>query len=132
MYSPLCALRVVLCLCYPFASNRIRSHRSERARLVAKLRREPESPATWLAFLQHEEHNIAASGPHNIARARGGVTLFKLYDWATKTVPRSGNSKVEDYLRLWLGYAREQACAPDPLHPLSCSHIVHDSNIIYS
>ena len=75
--------------------------------MVAELRAEPESPVAWLGFLQHEcQINVAATGQ---SWGRGNVTLFKMYDWAIKTVPRSGNSKNEAYLRLWLGYAREQA-----------------------
>lgn len=77
---------------------------SERTRLAARVRATPEVPGPWLEFLQHETTQTTSPA------VRGGVTLFRLYEWATKTIPRSGNSKNEEYLRVWLGYALEQGC----------------------
>eukprot|EP00854_Cymbomonas_tetramitiformis_P016276 gene16276-19315_t len=78
---------------------------SERSRLTAALRASPESSSTWLAFLEHE----GRSNAERSQKTRGGVTLFRLYEWATKTIPRHGNRENETYVRIWLGYIKEQA-----------------------
>ena len=35
-----------------------------------------------------------------VTGSRNGVSLYRLYELATKTLPRSGNAKNEDYLRV--------------------------------
>jgi len=85
--------------------------RSLRESLVAELQAAPESAERWIAFLRHEENTLSAStNPLEAATTGGrhGVTLFHLYEWATKTVPRRGNYNSEAYLQIWLGYARHQ------------------------
>lgn len=78
----------------------------------------PEDAGRWLAFLRHEEQLLSTStAPLDAATTGGryGVTLFHLYDWATKTIPRRGGGSGEAYLQIWLGYARHQGSDPPPL-----------------
>jgi hypothetical protein len=79
--------------------------------LVAAVKAAPDQVEPWLSFLEHERGAAAARGAAGRV-GKGEVTLFRMFEWATKTIPRSGNSKRRDYLRVWLGYAAEQACAP--------------------
>ena len=87
---------------------REKSSRVERATAV---RANPTSPQAWLEFLEGEEGMFAEkmTGKVNVVTgSRNGVSLYRLYELATKTLPRSGNAKNEDYLRVYLGYARQQ------------------------
>lgn len=87
---------------------REKSSRVERATAV---RANPTSPQAWLEFLEGEESMFAEkmTGKVNVVTgSRNGVSLYRLYELATKTLPRSGNAKNEDYLRVYLGYARQQ------------------------
>ena len=87
---------------------REKSNRVERATAV---RANPTSPQAWLEFLEGEESMFAEkmTGKVNVVTgSRNGVSLYRLYELATKTLPRSGNAKNEDYLRVYLGYARQQ------------------------
>jgi hypothetical protein len=86
--------------------------------LAAAVRAAPSAPATWLAFLSAEE----AAGGGALAGGLtgglavggggggGGVSLYHLYYWATQLVPRAKHQGDEEYVRLWLGYARQQWC----------------------
>lgn len=82
--------------------------RSLRTRLAEAVKRNCESPEAWWAFLQQEESTATANTSTLSGSNRGGVSLFDLYGWATKKVPRQSNYKNEAYLRIWLGYARQQ------------------------
>ncbi|KAK9828905.1 hypothetical protein WJX72_002702 [[Myrmecia] bisecta] len=87
------------------------SVRSQRNSLVGALHADLKSPTAWLSFLEHEE--AVLSGSTNTLDGafrtnRQGVTLFHLYSWATKVVERHGNYQNIAYLRLWLGFARQQ------------------------
>jgi serine/threonine-protein kinase TTK/MPS1 len=87
---------------------REKSSRLERA---TQVRANPQSAQAWLEFLEGEEAMFAEkmTGKVNVVTGqRNGVTLYRLYELATKTLPRSGNAKNEDYLRVYLGYARQQ------------------------
>lgn len=86
--------------------------RAARTRLADAVRAAPESPEAWWALLASEE---AAGGGTTASLGgrgggRGGVTLLDLYSAATQTVPRQPNYANEAYLRLWLGFARQQWC----------------------
>lgn len=77
------------------------------------MRQASASPEAWWALLQQEEAALAAAGSGTATlggAARGGVALFDLYQWATKLVPRQANCSNEAYLKIWLGYARQQWC----------------------
>jgi hypothetical protein len=63
-------------------------------------------------FLENEEAALAGVGATVTAElsmvakmGRQPVTLFQLYKWATRIVPKRN---IEAYLQLWLGYARHQ------------------------
>ncbi|GBF89221.1 serine threonine kinase family [Raphidocelis subcapitata] len=87
---------------------------------VAALKAAPASPDAWLAFLSAEESGgggltgaICGGGTAQLAGA-GGISLYHLYFWATQLVPRAKNQHRDEYVRLWLGYARQQwARSPD-------------------
>eukprot|EP00899_Mesostigma_viride_P027221 jgi/Mesvir1/7684/Mv11654-RA.1 len=85
---------------------------SERARLVTALRSSPESPDTWLRFLEYEEKAEADKTVVNRSRSHAhdgnSISLLRLFEWATKTIPLAGNKKDSSYLRVWLGYIRQQ------------------------
>ena len=67
---------------------------------LERVRRVKEDPACadhWWNLLASEE-----DGGHE---PQG---LYKLYEWATKLVPRKGNKNSESYVGLWLGYIKRQ------------------------
>lgn len=82
-----------------------------RARLAEAVKKDSASPEAWWAFLQAEEAALCGSTATLSGASRGGVTLFDLYHWATKLVPRQANYGSEAYVKIWLGYARQQWCA---------------------
>ena len=68
------------------------------------------TPQAWLEFLEGEESMFAEKMTRKVnvvTGSRNGVSLYRLYELAAKTLPRSGNAKNEDYLRVYLG-ARQQ------------------------
>ena len=71
----------------------------------------PESPDAWWALLQMEDSQLAGSTGALDRAARGGVVLMDLYRWATKLCPRQSNARSEAFVKLWLGFARQQWCA---------------------
>ena len=91
--------------------------RGERERLVAALRENP-CASTWCAFLEAEEaalgdETTTASGGDGAAIAgRNGVSLFRLFEHATRALPQVSRAAPHDtqgyYLRLYLGLARQQ------------------------
>jgi hypothetical protein len=82
--------------------------RTLRAKLVDALKKGCESPEAWWAFLQQEESTLSTNTATLSQSGRGGVSLFDLYHWATKLVPRQDNYRNEAYIKIWLGYARQQ------------------------
>ncbi len=80
--------------------------------LTAAITALPESPEAWWALLRREEElatAAAGASPAIVNRVtRNGVSLFDLYRWATKVVPRQNNYKNEAFISLWLGFARQQ------------------------
>jgi hypothetical protein len=92
-----------------------------RAALVAAVKAAPSSPEPWNALLSSEEAAGAGGltgaltgglGPLSGAGAAGGavITLYHLYFWATQLVPRARHQAKEEYVTLWMGYARQQWC----------------------
>ena len=89
--------------------------RAERRTRVEAIRQNLESPEAWLAFLENEEATYADDAatadvgkPSATYGCRNGVSLHRLYELATKTIPRRGNVNDENYVRLFLGLARQQ------------------------
>jgi hypothetical protein len=68
------------------------------------LRNRVHSPEVWLEFLQREEAIRRLDS--NVAQSQIGIG--RLYEWATKAIPRSSNIGNEDYVRIWIGYAKQQ------------------------
>jgi hypothetical protein len=68
------------------------------------LRSRVHSPEVWLEFLQREE--AFRRTDNNVAQSQIGIG--RLYEWATKAIPRSSNIGNEDYVRIWIGYAKQQ------------------------
>ncbi len=91
-------------------------------RLADAVRKDCESPEAWWAFLQQEESVQSSSTATLTQSGRGGVGLFDLYHWATKLVPRQSNYRNEAYVKIWLGYARQQWCVSGsvPLQGKQC------------
>ena len=91
--------------------------RGERERLVAALRENP-CASTWCEFLEAEEaalgdETTTASGSDGTAVAgRNGVSLFRLFEHATRALPQVSRAAPHEtqgyYLRLYLGLARQQ------------------------
>ena len=87
--------------------------RSERAARVDSLRENANSAQHWCEFLEAEEMALGEETKGVGAPAgRNGVSLFRLYEHATRTLPQvSRNAPFETqgyYLRLYLGLARQQ------------------------
>jgi hypothetical protein len=76
---------------------------------VEAVKAAPESPEAWWALLQQEE-SLAANATATLSDrgARGGVTLLDLFLAATKVVPRHSNYSNEAFIKIWLGFARQQ------------------------
>ena len=86
---------------------------AQRLRLVSAVRADPESPAAWLAVLSAEEACVGAPVSAKTAAAMA-AHLARLYDHATRLLPRAGRSRDEPFLRVWLGHVRVQAASrPD-------------------
>lgn len=90
-----------------------------RHELVAAVKASPASAEAWVALLSAEEAaggGGLTSGLTGGLTGGGGVSLYHMYYWATQLVPRGGaHQSKEDYVRLWLGYARQQWCAAPAL-----------------
>ena len=87
--------------------------RSEREARIASLRENANSAQHWCEFLEAEEVALGEETKGAGAPAgRNGVSLFRLYEHATKSLPHvSRNAPFETqgyYLRLYLGLARQQ------------------------
>jgi len=94
--------------------------RTEREQRVAALRECPTSAQMWCEFLEGEELALGdetmngggGGGGYGGGSGRNGVSLFRLYEHATRSLPQvSRNAPYEKqghYLRLYLGLARQQ------------------------
>lgn len=69
------------------------------------LRGRLHSPEAWLKFLQREE-DIQRSNKGAVSASQIGIS--RLYEWATKAIPRSLNISNEAYVQIWIGYAKQQ------------------------
>lgn len=112
--------------------------RSQRERLYASLVASPSSPSSWLAFLRHEESVLACSTVQIEALGSRGaaVSLLRVFEWATRTIPRLGNERDDDYLEVWLGFARHQGLrnaddARDTFRTLRDCHIGEGNARLY-
>ena len=74
--------------------------------LTAAVHKQPVLPEPWWSLLQHAEsqHDVGSSQQSK----RQGLALLQLYEWATKQVPSQGNYENEAFLKLWIGYAKQQ------------------------
>lgn len=96
-----------------------------RRDLVAAVKAQPSSPEAWLAFLSAEEAagsgGLTATlngvgtgalsfggGGGALAHGSGSISLYHMYFWSTQLVPRARHQQKEEYVKLWLGYARQQ------------------------
>lgn len=70
-----------------------------------ELRGRLHSPEAWLRFLQ--EHEQLQRSCKKLGAA-SEIGIGRLYEWATKAIPRSLNISNEDYVRIWTGYAKQQ------------------------
>ena len=102
------------CASAPGATSPVRLRR-ERNEYADAVRENQESPEAWLRFLENEEATYADAAatsevgkPSASAGSRNGVSLHRLYELATKTIPRRGNVNDENYVRIFLGLARQQ------------------------
>ncbi|KAL0032168.1 hypothetical protein WJX77_008646 [Trebouxia sp. C0004] len=77
--------------------------------LTGAVHKQPHLPEPWWSVIQHAESQQAAcqpdSKPHD---KRQGLAMLQLYEWATKQVPREGNYDNIVFLKLWIGYAKQQ------------------------
>ena len=77
---------------------------AERLRLAAVVRSDHDSAPAWLALLSHEE-GVRSGG----SGAAAQLPVARLYEHATRLLPRAGRSRDEAFLRIWLGHAKQQA-----------------------
>ena len=77
---------------------------AERLRLAAVVRGDHDSAPAWLALLSHEEGVRSGGGG-----AAAQLPVARLYEHATRLLPRAGRSRDEAFLRIWLGHAKQQA-----------------------
>lgn len=102
------------CASAPGSTSPVRLRR-ERNAYADEVRANQQSPEAWLSFLENEEATYADAAatvevgkPSASAGSRNGVSLHRLYELATKTIPRRGNVNDENYVRIFLGLARQQ------------------------
>lgn len=82
-----------------------------RAKLAAEVRAAHECPEVWWAFLRHEEDTLSIGNNAELIfnrPSRNGIPLFELYRWATRLIPRQGNYTKESFIRIWVGFGRQQ------------------------
>jgi serine/threonine-protein kinase TTK/MPS1 len=82
--------------------------RAERLRLASAVRTDADAAPAWLALLAHEERCSAASSASSPGAA---AAVQRLYELATRALPRAGRSRDDAFLRVWLGFARAQAAS---------------------
>lgn len=84
-------------------------HTDKASSLTQAVLKQPQLPEPWLLLIQHAEAKQdvpqADSQQHD---KRQAFALLQLYDWATKQVPRQGNYVNDAFLKLWIGYAKQQ------------------------
>lgn len=78
----------------------------QAAQLTAAVHANPELPEPWWSLIQHaESHQNADTKPQD---KRQGLAMLQMYEWAAKQVPRQGNYGNVAFLKLWIGYAKQQ------------------------
>lgn len=78
----------------------------QAARLTAAVHKDPHLPEPWWSLIQcAESQQDAVAKPQD---RRQGLALLQIYEWATKQVPRHGNYDNTSFLKLWIGYAKQQ------------------------
>ena len=79
----------------------------QAARLTAAVHKSPFSPEAWWSLIQcaESQQDAAVAKPQD---KRQGLAMLQMYEWATKQVPRQGNYENGAFLRLWIGYAKQQ------------------------
>lgn len=116
------------------------AHRTLRLRLAEAVKASPESPEAWWALLQQEEAWAAAAGGtaglERGAATRGGISLLDLFAAATKNIPRQNNYTNDSFVKIWLGFARQQWArhpddARDVLKMLKSQHIGDQQAALY-
>lgn len=87
---------------------RPRQRASAFAERVQRVKDDSSSAEHWWDLLSTEEEELrtAHAGAANFKAL--SQNLYKLYEWATKLVPRKGNKNNESYVGLWLGYIKRQ------------------------
>lgn len=88
--------------CAPFSVDKVSS-------LTEAVHKQPHLPEPWWSIIQHAESQQAACQPDPKPHdKRQGLAMLQLYEWATKQVPRQGNYDNDAFVKLWIGYAKQQ------------------------
>jgi len=88
--------------CAPLSVDKVSS-------LTEVVHKQPHLPEPWWSIIQHAESQQAACQSDPKPRdKRQGLAMLQLYEWATKQVPRHGNYNNDAFLKLWIGYAKQQ------------------------
>ena len=74
------------------------------AELAAAVHKGSQSPETWWSLLSKLDPVVQTSNTDK----RQALALLQIYEWATKQVPRHGNYENTAFLKLWIGYAKQQ------------------------
>ncbi|KAA6419896.1 MAG: Serine threonine kinase [Trebouxia sp. A1-2] len=88
--------------CAPLSVDKVSS-------LTQAVHKKPHLPEPWWSIIQHAESQQAACQSDPKPRdKRQGLALLQLYEWATQQIPRQGNYNNDAFLKLWIGYAKQQ------------------------
>lgn len=88
--------------CAPSAADKAAS-------LTDAVHKQPHLPEPWWSLIQLAESQHDASHTNSKpSDNRQGLAMLQLYEWATKQVPRQGNYDNDAFLKLWIGYAKQQ------------------------
>ena len=97
------------------------AHRKQLADAVLE---NPTSADAWVSFLEQEECQPTVHGSPTTVTLVGSsssrcvVTLLHLYQKATELVVRTKGRSAEAYVKLWVGYAKQQWWGPAAQHHL--------------
>lgn len=73
------------------------------AHLTAAVHESPQDPEAWWSLLAKLD-----AATHGVTDRRQALALLQVYEWATKQVPRHGNYDNTAFLKMWIGYAKQQ------------------------
>jgi hypothetical protein len=76
----------------------------ERAGIVQQIKSNMDSPHGWLALLHFDLEQWRRD-----QRADRMQALLRLYDRATRSINKQQYRKTDEYLQIWIGYAKAQA-----------------------